>query len=65
MNNYDYPEGSDTPNAPWNQIDPIECEECGSDNTRLTDFGYKCIECGYINEYEPDWDSMKGGHDDY
>lgn len=26
MNNYDYPEGSDLPNAPWNEIDfpPIE-----------------------------------------
>ena len=22
MNNYDYPIGSDTPDAPWNQIDP-------------------------------------------
>ena len=22
MNNYDYPIGSDTPNAPWNQVDP-------------------------------------------
>ena len=22
MNNYDYPMGADTPNAPWNKIDP-------------------------------------------
>lgn len=22
MNNYDYPIGSDTPDAPWNQVDP-------------------------------------------
>ena len=22
MNNYDYPMGADTPNAPWNQVDP-------------------------------------------
>ena len=22
MNNYSYPIGSDTPDAPWNQIDP-------------------------------------------
>ena len=22
MNNYDYPIGADTPNAPWNKIDP-------------------------------------------
>jgi hypothetical protein len=22
MNNYDYPMGADTPNAPWNRIDP-------------------------------------------
>lgn len=25
-NNYDYPVGADTPNAPWNQIDPPEKE---------------------------------------
>jgi len=24
--NYNYPEGSDTPDAPWNQIDPPELE---------------------------------------
>ena len=26
MNNWDYPEGSDTPDAPWNQCDPKEIE---------------------------------------
>jgi hypothetical protein len=26
MDNYNYPEGSDTPNAPWNQVDPPKKE---------------------------------------
>lgn len=26
MDNYNYPEGADTPDAPWNQVDPPERE---------------------------------------
>ena len=26
---------------------------------------YRCVKCGHIESNEPDWDSMKGGHDDY
>ena len=35
MNNYDYPVGSDTADAPWNQSfkEPeYRCPECGSDS---------------------------------
>jgi len=30
MDNYNYPEGSDTPNAPWNEKEPMTkvCPEC-------------------------------------
>lgn len=28
MDNYNYPAGSDTKDAPWNQVDPPECQEC-------------------------------------
>ena len=30
MDNYNYPAGSDTPNAPWNEKEPMmkKCEDC-------------------------------------
>lgn len=36
----------------------MEVFEVGYDWT-----SYECTECGHIESDEPDWDSMKGGHD--
>ena len=63
MNNYDYPLGSDTEDAPWNE-EEVYCPECGSD-VEYWDSGvfkgirwtnYKCTECGYIISNAPDYD---------
>ncbi len=51
-----------------------ECPKCGEDmemisfpksytNTPLYISKWVCKECGFIEEVEPDWDSMKGGPD--
>ncbi len=59
MNNY--PLGADLDSrAPWHE-EIIYCTECGSDMMELYDVGdgwrdYKCMECGYITNNEPDYD---------
>jgi hypothetical protein len=55
MDNYNYPEGSDTPDAPWNQPDIPCCIECKSDNIKPDEFGYECLDCGFMLSNEPDW----------
>lgn len=49
------------------------CPECG-DEMEITDSGTynhvdwdnaRCSACGYEENWEPDWDLMPGGHDDY
>lgn len=47
------------------------CQECGSDMEihdsgmykKFRWYAYRCPVCGYETSDEPDWDSMKGGHD--
>jgi len=41
MNNYDYPCGSDTADAPWNEADAAECDECGCNEWD----GDRCMLC--------------------
>jgi rubredoxin len=64
MNNYDYPLGSDTRFAPWNDDTRNDCcPECGSKDLDLYDSGtyknvqwgsYICNNCGYVIDNEPD-----------
>ena len=53
--------------------DNLICPCCGEE-MEITDFGTyrnvewdnaKCMECGHEEIFEPDWDLMPGGHDDY
>jgi DNA-directed RNA polymerase subunit M/transcription elongation factor TFIIS len=67
---------TDCPEAPWNNANilPDECPECGSSDIDIWEQGsykgkewtnYKCNDCDHRWGNEPDWDSMKGGHDNY
>jgi len=47
-----YPMGSNTPDAPWNQIDPPPCPECESDNVEEDFDGFKCLDCGHEWNYD-------------
>ena len=40
-----------------------ECPECDSLMDKTDTYEWECPECGFKLNIEPDWDSMKGGHD--
>ncbi len=55
MDNWNYPPGSDTPDAPWNQPDAPEpshyvCDNCDHDDTDDTVEGQPCPyeDCGGV-----------------
>jgi len=63
MNNYDYPIGADSSDAPWNKIELEDdsCTECGGELEHF-DSGefkgiewnlYKCTYCGHVESNEP------------
>jgi hypothetical protein len=64
MDNYNYPEGSDTDDAPWNRKESEDSPECPLDGSIMEEHdsgyfkkkpwtSYKCPLCGYIAG-EPD-----------
>jgi hypothetical protein len=56
MNNWDYPMGSDTADAPWNQEDapPVQCVFCHADSETL-EVGDTCEDCGEENAMQANY----------
>ena len=62
----------DTPydDEPLEYCESCGCEMCAGEKYFLIDGKYyceSCVETGVLEEedYEPDWDSMRGGYDDW
>jgi hypothetical protein len=58
--NWNYPEGADGPNAPWNEPDPIPCPHCEGtgkildpDADEPEDRIFDCMECEGSGEVDP------------
>ena len=40
-----------------------QCPECGADMVAADEYITECVACDHFHNAEPDWDSMRGGHD--
>lgn len=59
--NWNYPEGADGPDAPWNQPDPVPCPECEGTGKIIDtdepldseDREWTCSVCDGLGEVDP------------